>query len=233
MRRLFIAAVIISCAIHHNVRLLLGPNESTISSGFLCMDPLDTSQLLFARAYTASTGTLDFRLVVDLIDLGGAFPSCLAEDIRATCLDESGPCKLLQSIAPTRICEQVSMPFDLSTNAAVQVNNYLHAHYTGLIANATDRPVIVRAVATLESCNDVRQPSSTHPDSWAHLDSDDPSSPTAKNVVLGCAYSCPVLLDEVDDSVSLGIDLGFGVGIPNDACIATIDACAKFPAPSK
>lgn len=228
MRRLFIAFVIACCAIQHHVRLLLGPNEDTASAGFLCKDPLDESQYLFARAY--AQGHLTFQLVVDLVDLGGDFPSCLAEDIRAQCHDETGPCTLAKSVAPQRFCTTVDAAFDTAQNPAKTLMAYLHDTYPSLIADTTDRPVIVRAVATTQPCSELMQTSAVNPNAWVVLDSDSPSSPTAQHVVLGCAYSCPVLLDQVGDQISLGLDLGLG-SIDTQQCISTIDACARFPAP--
>ena len=223
MRRLLVAAVVVSCAIHHHVRVVLGPADGSSSNGYECRDPLDPTKFLFARAVV--DGHLRFNLVVDLIDLGGQYPGCLAEQIHNACTDASGNarCKLLRSAAPTRVCVPVDVPIAGDPGAAIA--KALRDQYSTVIDNAPDQPVILRAVATTQSCGSIQTPAGSG--DWPNLASD--NTPGSANTVLGCAYSCPVLLDQVADAVYIGIDIGLGT-ITNDQCISAIDECAVFPA---
>jgi hypothetical protein len=57
--------------------------------------------------------------------------------------------------------------------------------------NAPDEFVMTRAVATAQPCNELMSPAS--PD-------------YEPDKLVGCAYSCPVLFDRVDQDVYLGFD---------------------------
>src|SRR5260370_796065 len=81
-----------------------------------------------------------------------------------------------------------------------------------LLAPNAQAPVIVRAVATQESCTEIEL---TNGALWVSVD---------KTKALGCAYSCPVQLDAVDGPISLGLDV-----LDKTQCVPTMQACAAFP----
>lgn len=209
-------AALASCEVDHHVRLLLGPNEDTISSGFTCHDPDAPANLLVERAYDPATGTFAGTLVVDVVDLGGVFPSCLAEDIEASC--GSASCQLLVADAPTRFCDDtLRVPISDLADAPRELEAYLDAHYPTVIADAPHRPVILRVVITQQACADIQVQTAG---AWAPLD---PAS------VLGCAYSCPLSLDDANGTISVGLDTTLA-GSSATACQEAVDVCAEFPA---
>jgi hypothetical protein len=195
MRRLLVAVVVVSCAIHHYVRVVVGPADGSASNGYECRDPLDPTKFLFERAVV--NGHLKFNLVVDLIDLGGQYPGCLAEQIHNACTDANGNprCKLLRSAAPTRYCVPVDVPVVGELGAAIATT--LRDQGSTITNDAPDHPVILRAVATTQGCDSIQTPTSSG--DWPSLASDNTASSTT--TVLGCAYSCPVILDQVADAV--------------------------------
>ena len=65
----------------------------------------------------------------------------------------------------------------------------------GVLNDAPDEFVIVRAVGTLQSCDDLLPAAAA-----VELPAFD------KKLLTGCAYSCPVLLDRVDQDVYLGFE---------------------------
>jgi hypothetical protein len=206
-----------ACQVDHHVELLLGPNKDTPSAGFTCKDPANPTQLLIARGYTAADATLRFTLVVDVIDLGNVFPSCLGEDIMTAC--GSGGCQLSTQVAPKRFCEPVAVPnITSSATAARQIDDYLAAMYPDVIDDAPHRPVIVRAVALLNA--DCRTLQAATDGVYPSLDPDQ---------ALGCAYSCPVSLDDAQGTISLGLDTALA-GSGASACVQAVKVCAEFPA---
>jgi hypothetical protein len=200
------------CTVEHHVTLQLGPTSTSITSGFNCTNGSGTS--LFANAIT--DGQLSFRLVVDLIDVGDHTPDCLAEDVEASCTD--GSCHVSRADAPTRFCGEVNIAVAGNDNLPAAVGAYLAAHFADAIDGVPDHPVIVRAFATTAQCSEVQV--ADGPD-WATVTD-------APDTVLGCAFSCPINLDEVNGIVELGANLDLHGDTPAQ-CQAFIDACATFP----
>jgi hypothetical protein len=231
MRRLVILAMLaaIACAIDHHVKLLLGPNEDTVSSGFQCRVPGTGSNGPFLFSLLPlSNGMVTFNVVVDVVDLGGTFPGCLGEDVQAACNDGTadGACKLSTTVAPQRICFPVTVA--ANANAVQAVKAELEKDHGTLIANAPDRAVIFRVVATTEACIDV-QKTTPSGDVWVPLISQPGKMGMTDNFVLGCAYSCPIVPDDAGSTIAISIGLGL-VDLGSDLCIPTIDTCAVFPA---
>jgi hypothetical protein len=207
-RAIFLLTIILACAIDRHVTLLLGPTATQPSSGFRCPDPNDPTSSLFGRS--AAMGKLRFNLVVDLIDVGQHVPSCVGEDILASCAD--GTCKPTTAAAPKRYCMPIAV--DAGTPAAVAQSVLQALQGSAITSEAPHHPVIVRAVATMDDCAQHIQVANNGV--WAPLDA---------SQVLGCAYSCPVDLDTIDGDVSLGIGIDLTMLSPTQ-CVTAIDACA-------
>jgi hypothetical protein len=205
MRALFVFALIAACVVHHRVQLLLGPRADQPTKGFACGDPMAPGSSMFARAVTP-TRRLQFSLAIDMIELPGHVPSCLGEEIKATC--ENGECPY--DLA-NRSCIHVDVQLPPAANDTAQivklVDDWLKQNAPVVFGNAPDGAVIVRAIAIDgPTCDEVL---------------------TSTNI-LGCAYSCPVVLDQIDGVLSLGLAVQDNLQDPA-TCVAAIDACAMFP----
>jgi hypothetical protein len=208
----YLLLLLAGCQVDRHVTLELGPDENSVTHGFTCMDPQMPQQLVFQRALTGKT--LDFYLVVDVIDVGSNVPSCLAEDVVATCAD--GHCQVSVADAPTRFCGEVKVDVTDAADAPRAVTTYLANNFPTVIQDAPHHPVIVRAVATTEPCTSVTVASAG---TWSTLTS---------ALVLGCAYSCPLDLDDANGTVSLGINIDLTNATPAE-CLQVVDECATFP----
>lgn len=212
MRSLLLLALVACTDVHH-VTLLVGTSSSTLSGGFTCPDPDAPGHLLFERALEDS---LDFSMLVDFIDLGDQFPSCLAEDVVAAC-SGSNSCGITVADAPVRFCEEVHIDrAALGSDPQTAIRNYLAENFSNITSEAPHRAVIVRAVATTQACGQLTVTTTAEWPAPAPAD------------VLGCAYSCPVDLDDLDGTLQLGLNLDLK-GATAQQCVAAIDACAQFP----
>ena len=202
-----------ACTVEHHVTLQLGPTSTSITTGFQCEDAAGTS--LFAKAI--SNGTLSFRLVVDLIDVGDHVPDCLAEEVGAACSD--GSCHVSRADAPTRFCGDVEVPVAGTDDLPTAIGAYLAGHFADAIDGVPDHPVIVRAFATTAPCSAIQV-----------ADGSDWAAPAdVADTVLGCAFSCPIDLDDAPGIVELGANVNLTNSTPAQ-CQAFIDDCAEFPA---
>lgn len=183
MTRFLLAALLVAtvaCEQNRTVTLLLGPDDKTLTAGFTCKDDSGTLLLNATKVGTS----YQFQLVFDTIDLGGSQPGCRGEELVATCAKHT--CSRI-----SRYCKQVSVP----TTDAAAILDQLHKElgHASILTDAPDDPVVVRAVATQESCDNLMPPDGTLP----KLDA-------AK--VVGCAYSCPVILNDLHGSLGLALD---------------------------
>jgi hypothetical protein len=87
------------------------------------------------------------------------------------------------------------------------LSDYVHQQLSGRVitGDAPDDPVIVRAIGVAAHCPD---PSAPY------------SYPIPTDSLLGCEYSCPVKLDDLDGPVLLDLDT-FG-----QHCEEAVDVCA-------
>jgi hypothetical protein len=197
-----------ACERGHHVTLELGADRDTLGLGFRCVD--DQRIPLVARA--VSGGRLELSLVVDLIDLGDTVPGCRGEEILAACPREQDCPTLVVSADGRRACREISIgpPLDDPAVVLAKVADALR----GLVVtdDAPEQPVMVRAVATTERCDErlVSPAGGTYPLL-------DPAR------AVGCAYSCPLQLDTVDGAVALYLDA------LDERCEPQVRACAGFP----
>lgn len=203
MRIALLLVIAAACQQTHEISLRLGPNDGTVTAGFLCVQDADPTMPLFDRALVGQTYT--FRLVIDVIDLGGQFPGCRGEELVSAC--KGGKCKLVRRPDGTRYCKEVT--FDRADLAGPDLRPLLlelreQLGTEPVTSNAPDRPVILRAVATHQTCEEL-------------------DAPFVDTELLGCAYSCPAQLDGIDGPVSLSLD------VLDTACEKVVRGCAKFP----
>jgi hypothetical protein len=189
-----VACGLAACDDHRTVTLLFGPTDTSLTAGFTCKD--DSGALLLDQ--TRSAGGYTFQLVVETVDLGSTLPGCRGEELLAACGKHG--CKRIG-----RFCASVTVP----TMDPVAILGALHTQlgHPTLIADAPGDPVIVRAVATQQSC-DALMPSDG---SYPKLDPD---------LAVGCAYSCPVVLGDLHGSLGMALDT------LDDQCQAEVQSCA-------
>ncbi|HWO24652.1 MAG TPA: hypothetical protein VNO30_38180 [Kofleriaceae bacterium] len=203
-----LATTAAACAREHDVRIELGSDDGTLGLGFRCVDAQGTP--LAARALVG--GRLEFRIVLDLIGVGDTVPGCRGEEILRACPRAEDCPTLVVSADGRRACVEVTVapPLD-QASITRQVADALRG--LELTPDAPDRPVIVRAVATTERCDErLVAPAG---DTYASLDPD---------AAIGCAYSCPLQLDTVEGAIALYLDA------LDERCETQVRACAAFPA---
>lgn len=160
----------------------------------------DAGALLISRARSAGSA----RVVLDYFGINGGVPGCLPDSLIDHCTAHCCP-----SYPSQRVCIDVTLA-DAATRSDLQLADDLLASLRGRVAthDAPDGYVLVRVVVTTETC--------------AELEPTDAGTPPEfdSTKLVGCAFSCPVRLDEVPGSLSLGLPaLG-------DQCGASVDSCA-------
>jgi hypothetical protein len=163
--------------------------------GFRCRD--DQGRYLITRA--VSERHLRFSLLVDFVGLGGGVPGCRAGDIAGFC--ESHTCEPLA--VPARVCIPFDVPID-GENPLALIGTLLFGLEGNLVTgDAPHEPVIVRAVATAQPCEDVPGATALDPER-----------------IIGCAVSCPVQLTGVEGEVLLDLPT------LSESCGGGVLACA-------
>lgn len=204
MRWLLLLALV-ACKETRQVHLTFG-TTARVPIGFRCRD--DNGRFLAARAVDRPNAKVKVSLLVDFIGLGG-LPSCRQTDIAAFC--ETHTCTALAD--PPRFCIPLERPLTGADEAAVLVVGDLVRSLEGtqVTEDAPHDPVIIRAVATAQSCDELA--------GGAAYD-------VAK--LVGCAVSCPVQLEGVEGDVLLDLPT------LSDRCAAGVQACAlgEFAVPS-
>ncbi len=190
----------LGCVDSRSVALTFGATGEGLD-GFMCKDGTG-KQLLDRRSSDAPAS-----LVVDFVRLGGV-PGCRVGQLISWCATHE--CK---PIASTRRClAGVSLPTGVSTTPREELRGQLRDAISqlsgeGVTPDAPDEFVLVRVVGTMQSC--------------AELEASADALPAfVPAQLLGCAYSCPVLLDRVEQDVYLGFDTLTG------ACEQGVRTCA-------
>ncbi len=207
MRSLLVLVLAAACQEAHTVTLQLGPTDDTLTAGFACVQDADPAKLLAARA-AQPDGGLRFSITVDVITLGGKLPGCRGEELFAACGD--GGCEIVPRGDGTRFCRDLTIAAS-AVDAAINddlgpllasIRSQLQAEPVTL--DAPDVPVLLRAVATTEPC-------SANAADFDLLE------------LVGCAYSCPAQLDDIDGPIALSLDT------LTRQCEREVKACAVFP----
>lgn len=179
MKRLAIFFALAACKPVNEVQLLYGPDEDSLTVGFRCYRD-DSNELMINRA--RQVGKLS--IVIELFTIsGGGVPGCRGEELIGLC--DTATCK-----RATRFCADIAVSeLDLTTPETALATLHAQLQEVGYITkNAPDLPTIVRAVTMADDCASIGE---------GDLVVDD---------AVGCAYSCPTLLDEVEGSLSLSLD---------------------------
>jgi hypothetical protein len=202
------------CQDEHRVKLELGGGGS-ISQGFLCrtdtaLPGLSAGDFLFERGHDLITGDVRFSLVVEVTSLGDVLPGCLPEEILGVCRADGACPRAARFCAPLSVAgprgKRLAMMTEPEAMAFVaQLGAALEA-LPPIFRDAPDGPVVVRAVASTDSC-----------DQLAEVDRFEVDG------LMGCAYSCPVVLDELDGALRLGF------ATSEAFCAPEVRGCAAYP----
>ena len=198
-----IAVLLVACDDHRSVKLLLGPDDNTLSIGFQCHAP-GSSKPLFEAAKQAD-GMYHFQIVVDFVPVSDHVPGCRGEDITRTC--NKGTC---EPQVGARYCRALVVTGSSPTSCS-RTSRASSPPIRPSSANAPDGPVMIRAVSTLQR---------------PRFRSSRPAATTicrSSPLGAGLRVSRPVELDHVL-KVSLYLD-----ALDTD-CANLVAACATFPA---
>lgn len=216
MRKHVVAFALLAagCGQEHTVRLELGDGAGNITQGFLCrtevaLPGLAAGDYLFERGHDLASGAVTFSLAVDVVSLGRVLPGCLPEELLGVC--RNGACGVA-----ARACEQVSVrgprgkPLAAMTDSErtaflAEVGGALRG-LPPLFRDAPDGPVVLRAVLSTQPCAELLA-----------------SEAFGIESLMGCAYSCPAVLDNLDGSLRLGF------ATSDELCAPEVRACAAYP----
>lgn len=181
---LLAAATASACIENRTVALTFGSDGEGLD-GFMCKEP--DGRFLLSRLPPSGQASL----VVDFVQLGGV-PGCRTGQLVKWC--QTHDCSAIRS---TRSCVAIALPSPGAPRPqlreAVLASLRASAAFQAL-ADAPDEFVLVRVVGTTQSC-DALMPSG-----------DAPLPPFDASQLVGCAYSCPVLFDKVEQDVYLGFE---------------------------
>ncbi|MCU0695736.1 MAG: hypothetical protein MUC96_04295 [Myxococcaceae bacterium] len=187
-----VLVVLAACTVQREVSLTFG-TEGEGLDGFMCRDP--QGQFLLDRARDGDGGVRPGALVFDFVRLGGV-PGCRTGQLVKWCSTrECKPLRQARACVPGVTLPTVTPMMKREDLRAAVLSALKQVRSTGVLDDAPDEFVIVRAVGTLQSCEAL----TAKPE-----DVELPGFDKAE--LLGCAYSCPVLLDRVDQDVYLGFE---------------------------
>lgn len=209
------AGSLVACQVEHRVKLELAGAADSITQGFLCrtetaLPSLVPGDFLFERGHDLATGAVRFSLVVEVTSLGDVLPGCLPEEILGVCRQADSCPSAARFCAPIEAAgprgKRLAMMNEAEAIAFIaQLGAALRA-LPPLFRDAPDGPVVVRAVAATGSCAELAARGRFEVDS-----------------LMGCAYSCPVVLDDLDGALRLG----FATSEP--FCAPEVRGCAAYP----
>ncbi|HVE85386.1 MAG TPA: hypothetical protein VND93_21180 [Myxococcales bacterium] len=198
-----LSLLLVTCVEVRQVRITFGDQGEGLD-GFMCRDTTGTP--ILSRLEDGAGQMQPAALVLDFIRLGG-LPGCRSGQVMSWCSDH--PCA---PIAEHRACisVQFSPPDGLSrAELRASIQDALHSlGGTLLTGDAPDEFVLVRLVGTAQSCAEVER----------QADGTLPVFDEAR--LVGCVYSCPVLLDALEGDLFLGFDT------LTDLCEQGVRVCA-------
>jgi hypothetical protein len=160
--------------------------------GLRCRD--STGKMLVWRGLSGVTDRVS--LVIDFVKLGGV-PSCRTSELVTWCTDHD-----CAPLASGRTCLSLETGVRLGDDGnEVALALIKNLPGTILSKDAPSEPVLVRAVETAQTCDEVATTFDT-------------------TQLTGCALSCPVELDQVQGDVLLDLPA------LSEFCESTVDACA-------
>ena len=189
MRRAVLALLLTSCVETRSVSITFGSDGEGLD-GFMCKD--SSGAFLLSRLPPDGHASL----VVDFVRLGGV-PGCRTGQLIKWCATHE--CVPIQT---TRSCVDVTLPAPGAPREELRASLLASLRASGAkeaLADAPDEFVIVRVVGTTQACDTLL------PAASAELPAFD------KSLLVGCAYSCPVLLDKVEQDLYLGFETLTGV----------------------
>lgn len=184
MRRALLLLVLSSCVETRSVALTFG-SEGEGLDGFMCRDSAEVP--LLSRLPPDGRASL----VVDFVRLGGV-PGCRTGQLMKWCTTHE--CVPIQS---TRTCLDATLPLPGAPREELRAALLTAMRSLGAPETSADAPdefVLVRVVGTTQGC-DTLLPAGA-----------DPLPAFDKSKLVGCAYSCPVLFDKVEQDVYLGFE---------------------------
>lgn len=184
MRRALLLLVLSSCVETRSVALTFG-SEGEGLDGFMCRDSAEVP--LLSRLPPDGRASL----VVDFVRLGGV-PGCRTGQLMKWCTTHE--CVPIQS---TRTCLDATLPLPGAPREELRAALLTAMRSLGSPETSADAPdefVLVRVVGTTQGC-DTLLPAGA-----------DPLPAFDKSKLVGCAYSCPVLFDKVEQDVYLGFE---------------------------
>jgi hypothetical protein len=186
----FIVFTLLSCVETRQVSLTFG-SEGEGLDGFMCKDAAGLPML--ERLSDADGGTRTASIVVDFVRLQGV-PGCRSGQLVQWCATHE--CRAIES---GRSCTTVALPskaagVDRPALRAQLLEAMGQLSGQSIVNDAPDEFVLVRLLATGQSCDQLL------PAEGGPLPAfDEPQ-------LVGCAYSCPVLIDKVDQDIYLGFE---------------------------
>lgn len=202
---------------HPEVELVLGVGGIP-PQGFRCKVAAESDSLLMSTARTCNGTDCRFALMIDFVDMGpsgGEAPSCRPLEVRAWCTDPNHDCA---TIDRARVCRDVVFKLADAQTQCDRLQSGIANIATPLLAlDPPDRLVYVRAVALEGDCAKYGYNSeSVSPPSEIKS----PQELFNRADLLGCAQSCPVVLDGWRGALTLDLDTV-------DACtLDTVENCA-------
>jgi hypothetical protein len=186
-----LGVVLGACVEARTVSVTFGTDGEGLD-GFLCSDSAKLP--LLRRLETPDGGVGPASLVVDFVRLGGV-PGCRTGQLVKWCA--SHDCRPIEG---ARACVEVELPVSVPGGQREDLRKALLAALktvgaTLLTSDAPNEFVLLRVVGSTQRCEELL-PSA----SGAALAAFD-----AERLV-GCAYSCPVLFDRVEQDVYLGFE---------------------------
>jgi hypothetical protein len=158
--------------------------------GFLCKD--SAGQMLLDRLAQPDGGVVRASIVTDFVRLGGV-PGCRTGQLVQWCAAHS-----CAPISTTRVCTSIELPTKIASMKREEMRAAVREKMNSLTGKSisSDAPnefVILRVMATAQPCSELAVSGRALPE-------------YDRTQLVGCAYSCPTLFDQVDQDVYLGFE---------------------------
>ena len=197
-RALLFSALCFACTENRHVGIDFATDEGGFAA-FSCIDrESERPGPLWSRGTVAGERRVELNLVVDFVSLGG-IPDCRNSQLQDWC-DEHD----CEPLLPYRTCTTLNVPLDPDLSFEESLALALEGiQDTPIAQDAPDEPVLVRVVATVQSCEEAMASAD-----FPYLD------------VAGCVFSCPTILDKQE--ANLLLDMQFGT-----SCVDSVRWCSS------